>query len=108
MESPERRRYDVVNCVVIGHARYGLLIESEDGECGFVDSSDITDTPGEPWPAVGEDLRCIVLGHAKDGRLRVAVTPAYVDVVAAADDPATAVDHWSSMTGRGQRRASSA
>jgi hypothetical protein len=39
MESQARRRYDVVCCSVVGHIRYGLLIESEEGERGFVDSS---------------------------------------------------------------------
>jgi hypothetical protein len=52
-----RCRYDIVDCVVLGHGPYGLLIESEDGERGFVDSSYITDTPGEPWPEKGQRLR---------------------------------------------------
>jgi hypothetical protein len=44
MESLERRRYDVINCLIVGHAGYyGLLIESEDGERGFADSSDNAD-----------------------------------------------------------------
>lgn len=103
MEPQARRRYDVVHCSVVGHARYGLLVESEDGEHGFVDSSYITDKPGEPWPAVGRRLRCVVLGYTKDDRLRVAATPLYVEMVAAADDPVTAVDEWSLLTGRGRR-----
>ena len=48
MESHARRRFNIVHCSVVGHAQYGLLIESEDGERGFVDSSYVTDTPGEP------------------------------------------------------------
>lgn len=103
MEPQARRRYDVVHCSVVGHAQYGLLVESEDGEHGFVDSSYITDTPGEPWPAVGRRLRCVVLGYTKEGRLRAAATPLYVEMVAAADDPVTAVDEWSQLTGRGRR-----
>lgn len=104
MESPARRRYDIVHCSVVGHAQYGLLIESEDGERGFVDSSYVTDTPGEAWPAVGQRLRCVVLGYTNNGRLRAAATPLYVEMLAAADDPVTAVQEWSSLTGRGRQR----
>lgn len=100
MESQARRRYDVVHCSVVGHARYGLLIESQDGERGFVDSSYITDKPGEPWPAVGQRLRCVVLGHTREGRLRAPAMPLYVETVAAADDPVAAVDTWSLLTAR--------
>jgi hypothetical protein len=57
----------------------------------------------EPWPAVGGRLRGVVLGYTKEGRLRVAATPLYVEMVAAADGPVTAVDEWSLLTGRGRR-----
>lgn len=92
MESPARRRYDIVHCSVVGHAHYGLLVESQDGERGFVDRAHITDKPGEPWPATGRQLRCVVLGYTKDNRLRAAATPSYVETVAAADDPAAAAN----------------
>ncbi|MEV8443909.1 hypothetical protein AB0425_41600 [Actinosynnema sp. NPDC051121] len=104
MEAHARRRYEVVHCSVVGHAGYGLLVESEDGERGYVDSSHITDEPGEPWPAVGRRLPCVVLGYTKEGRLRAATTPLYVEMVAAADDPAAAVEEWSLLTGRGRLR----
>lgn len=100
MEPQAHARYEVVQCSVNGHAPYGLLIESEDGERGFVDSSYITDNPGEPWPVIGQQLRCVVLGYTRGGRLRVAATPRYVEMVAAAGDPAAANDQWSSRTGR--------
>lgn len=100
MDSGARRRYDIVHCTVVGHVRYGLLIESEDGERGYVDSSYITDRPGEPWPEVGLQLRCVVLGYTRDGRLRVAATPTYVDVLAPTGDPVAAVDQWRSLNGR--------
>lgn len=103
MEIQARSRYDIVHCLVIGHARYGILIESEDSELGFVDSSYITDQPGEPWPEVGQRLRCMVLGYAKDGKLRVAATPLCVEMVAASDDPAAAVERWSVLAGRGRQ-----
>ncbi|QIS10145.1 hypothetical protein [Nocardia arthritidis] len=103
MEPQARVRYEVVRCSVYGHAPYGLLIESEDGERGFVDSSYITDNPGEPWPAVGQQLRCVVLCYTGDGRLCAAAIPLYVEMVAAADDPAAAADQWGSLTGRGRQ-----
>lgn len=94
VDSHKRRRYDVVSCSVVGHARYGLLIESEDGEQGYVGSGEISDKPGEPWPPVGERLRCVVLGYAKGDRLRGAATPSYVAKIATAEDPAAAADEW--------------
>ena len=94
MEPPARRRYDIVHCTVTGHVHYGLLVESQDGERGFVDSSYIADKPGEPWPEVGQQLRCVVLGYTKENRLRVGATPSYVEMLAAADDPATAAKAW--------------
>lgn len=97
MDTPARRRYDIVHCSVVGHAPYGLLIESEDGERGFVDSSYISDRPGEPWPEVGRRLQCVVLGQTRDGRLRVAATPTYVDVVALTGDAIAAYEQWRSL-----------
>ncbi|WP_409496694.1 hypothetical protein [Amycolatopsis sp. cmx-11-12] len=94
-EIQARKRYDLVRCTVVGHVHYGLLIETEDGERGFVDSSYITDGIGEPWPAVGQQLRCVVLGYARRGnRIRVAATPSYVDALAAAEDGAAAAKAW--------------
>jgi hypothetical protein len=101
MESQARNRYDVIHCSVVGHKHYGLLIESEDGERGFVDGIDITDKPGEPWPAVGQRLRCVVLGYARDGRLRAAAKPLYVEIVDGVDDPLAAIAEWSLRTGKG-------
>jgi hypothetical protein len=94
MDSRARRRYDVVRCSVVGHVHYGLLIESADGERGFVDSADITDRPGEPWPAIGQQLMCVVLGYTKEGRLRGAARPLYAEMIAAADDPDRAAQEY--------------
>jgi hypothetical protein len=51
MSAGVRRMYDVVLCTVVGHVRYGLLIESEDGERGFAGSAYINDLPRQAWPA---------------------------------------------------------
>ncbi|MFJ1760615.1 hypothetical protein ACIOD2_09885 [Amycolatopsis sp. NPDC088138] len=100
-----RRRYDVVECAVTGHVHYGLLIAAEDGERGFVDRAEITDEPGEPWPETGSRLRGVVLGYTRDGRLRVATRPGYVELVATADDPAAGAADWSRL--RDVRRTTS-
>jgi hypothetical protein len=94
VESPVRGRYDVVPCTVTGHVRYGLLIESEDGERGYVDSAYVTDKPGEPWPAVGDQVRAVVLNYVQGGRLRVATSPTYVEQLIATGDPVAAADAW--------------
>ncbi len=97
MEAPARRRYDIVHCTVVRHVHYGLLIESQDGERGFVDSSYISDRPREPWPEVGQDLRCVVLGYDRDGRLRTAAMPTYVALLASTGDPGEALSQWRSL-----------
>jgi hypothetical protein len=89
-----RRRYDVVEFTVTRWAHYGLLIESDDGEPGFVDSSYITDDVGEPWPVPGTRLRCVVLAIAKGGRISAAATPGYVAAIASATDPNEAATRW--------------
>jgi hypothetical protein len=101
MKSPARRRYDVVRCSVVGRVHYGLLIESADGERGYVDSADITDQPGEPWPEIGQQLPCVVLGYTKEGRLRAAARPLYVEIVATADDRVAAVEWYATMRQNG-------
>jgi hypothetical protein len=56
---------------------------------------------------MGHEMRCVVLGYVKDGRLRVAATPMYIEMVAVADEPVAAVKRWSVLTGRGRRSSSS-
>jgi hypothetical protein len=84
----------VVLCTVIGHVHYGPLIESEDGEQGYVDSTYVTDKPDEPWPAVGDQVRCVVLNYVQGGRLRVAASPTYVGGMIATGDPVASADAW--------------
>jgi len=78
-----RKRFDPVECVVVGHIHYGLLIESEDGERGFVDRMYIGGAPGTPWPAVGTVLPCVVIGYTRRfNRLRVATMASYLKATA--------------------------
>jgi hypothetical protein len=85
----ERARYAVIEVTVVAHARYGLVVETADGERGWVeddlihDSRDITAT----WPAVGTALPAVVLGRTNDGRMKLAARPADVRYAKAARDP---------------------
>jgi hypothetical protein len=74
MKSAQPRRWEVVNYRVTGQARYGLVIESEDGERGCVDTSDITDAVAQARPPLD-----------------------------AADGPLAAVDEQSLLTDQGRR-----
>jgi hypothetical protein len=62
-----------------------------------VDSADIRDRPGEPWPEAGRRLRCVALGYTREGRLRVAANPTYVEVVESTGDPVAAYALWRSV-----------
>lgn len=83
----DNARYALLEVTVQAHARYGLVVRSAAGEDGFVDSDYIADQPVPPedWPAVGTHLWGVVLGHTRDGRLRLCTAPKYVAVARSAD-----------------------
>ena len=59
-ESTVRPRYSIVDCVVTGHAYYGVLVRAiGSDESGYVDRADISDQalPESQWPAVGSTIR---------------------------------------------------
>lgn len=66
-------RGDEVDFVVTGAQHYGVLIETTAGEKGWIEEEYLSATrlPREDWPQAGERLRGLVLGYAKDGRIRV-------------------------------------
>lgn len=92
-------RYEIVQCVVTGHQRYGLLVRSEGGETGLVDSVDISDGHDSAidWPSIGIRLPCVVLGYTRDGRIRVASAPSYVRLIRELDDPGLALEEWKAL-----------
>lgn len=92
----ELARYDRVECLVTGHRHFGLLVQTDGGRPGFVDRAEIADGLAAPadWPLVGSRLLCVVLGFARDGRVRVTSAPAYVELVGALDDPRQALREW--------------
>lgn len=89
-------RYEIVKCVVTGRQHYGLLVRTEGGEAGFIDSADIADGGNSKidWPAIGSRLSCVVLGYTREGRIRVASAPSYVRLISELDDPVQALGEW--------------
>jgi predicted RNA-binding protein with RPS1 domain len=70
------RRGLVVTGEVVGHQHYGPVVLVDTGERGFVDSADVSDArpvPVDLWPAVGDRVRAVVLGVARDGRVRLSL-----------------------------------
>ena len=62
-----------VGFVVTGAQHYGVLIETDSGERGWIEAEYISDARlrQEEWPAPGTSLRGLVLGYTADGRIRV-------------------------------------
>jgi hypothetical protein len=85
----ERARYALVDVTVVAHARFGLVVETADGERGWVEDDLIHDNRDRSaaWPAVGATLTTVVMGYTADGRIRFAARPADVRYAKAARDP---------------------
>ncbi len=68
-------RGEEVNFTVTGAQHYGVLIRTDSGERGWIESDYVSDVrPGrDEWPGVGTALRGLVLGYTKDGRIRIAL-----------------------------------
>ncbi|HYS40734.1 MAG TPA: hypothetical protein VEO01_34400 [Pseudonocardiaceae bacterium] len=96
MSSNEDPKYAVVDCTVVGHQAYGLVVQDDHGRRGFVDSLDIDDeiVAEHRWPPIGEPIRCVLLGHTRDGRLRLSLRPSDVALVTAVDNAAAALAEW--------------
>jgi hypothetical protein len=92
----EHARYEIIECTVTGHATYGLLVESQSGERGYVDREYINDSGSEhtAWPGVGEAILGAVLGYTKDGRLRISTQPSYIDLIRTSTDIHGILDAW--------------
>ncbi|MGW4384404.1 hypothetical protein [Kitasatospora sp. NPDC004531] len=98
MEEPEVPRYALVDCVVVVHRHYGPVTRTAPGDVpGYVDCLDLSDDPAAgraDWPAVGQQLTCVVLGTTKDGRLRLSARPRDVELVGAVADLPAALATW--------------
>ena len=68
-----RMRGQEVDFVVTGTQHYGVLIQTDSGERGWIEAEYISDAAlrQEEWPTAGTSLRGLVLGYTADGRIRV-------------------------------------
>jgi hypothetical protein len=96
-----RSRYEIVECVITGHASYGLIVRSRSGEPGYVERDMIADWPtrAEDWPAAGKAILAVVLGYAHDGRLHLSAQPSYVAYVQSARDIHSVQQAWARLHG---------
>lgn len=96
MADSQIRKYALVECHVLDHQPYGLSIQVGAGPRGFVDKADIADGAAAPedWPRIGESVTCVVLGYARDGRVRASSRPRDVALVRAVSDPGAAISVW--------------
>ena len=71
------RRGDIVDCVVTGHAHWGVLFTMPGGEPGWIEGDYLDDVkvPPEKWPAEGTVVRAVVLDHLPDGRWWLSARP---------------------------------
>lgn len=98
MENLEYPKYSLVECRIVRHQHYGLVVRTVPGDRpGFIDESAISDQPYAPmsdWPGVGETLLCVVLGGSRDGRTRLSSRPRDVALARAVVDVEAALLVW--------------
>jgi len=98
-------KYAVTSCEVDGRREYGLLVHSVDTEeKGYVDRADVGDfaLPESEWPSNGSRVRCVVLGYARAGRLRLSLRPRDLALADSVDDVRAALRHWIHVRDLGQ------
>ncbi len=85
-----------------GYTHYGVLIATDAGERGWIESDYVADGPirREEWPEVGARVVGVVLGYAQatahmPARIRLATIPSYVAAIRGSDDPKAAASAWS-------------
>jgi hypothetical protein len=71
----ERARYALVDVTVVAHARFGLVVETADGERGWVEDDLIHDNRDRSaaWPDPGGGLAAVERVRATDADVRQAV-----------------------------------
>jgi hypothetical protein len=92
-------KYELIECNVVAHASYGLIIESTSGERGYIDTADIGDTPLErkDWPSVGRTITGVAIGYRRDGRLVISARPSDIALVRAAVDIQGTMNEWARL-----------
>jgi predicted RNA-binding protein with RPS1 domain len=96
MTNPILPKYTVIECTVIGHRSYGLIVRLDSGESGFVDRSYIADTvlSIDEWPRVNTRIRGILLGYTRDGRVRVSARRRDRVLIESLNNPESALHEW--------------
>ena len=66
-------RGDEVQVSVTGFQHYGVLVETDAGEAGWIEAEYLSNQmlTQDDWPGVGTSLRGLVLGYTADDRIRV-------------------------------------
>ena len=78
MPTDDYQRNSIVECVVRGHAHYGVLVDTPSGEPGWIESEYLDDVPVAPsdWPPIDAVVTAVVLGpRTRDGRWRFCARP---------------------------------
>lgn len=92
-------KYTTLYGTVTGRPIYGVVVETDAGSPGFVDSDFIADVPlgRDAWPAVGARLRVMVLASTRDGRLALSARESDLVLVDSVDDPNAVFREWRSV-----------
>jgi hypothetical protein len=83
-----RSRYDIVECVVIRHAPYGVLVELDPEERGWIEGDYVNEARSidpRTWPPPKSRVIAVVLGTTRDGRVRLASVPSFVERIRSGD-----------------------
>jgi hypothetical protein len=92
-------KYAIVEATVVGHAKYGLLVETDSGQRGLVEDDHIDDSipPPAEWPPVGSIVVGVVVGYHRDGRVRLVTKPNYLEYVRRSVAPERAHQEWARL-----------
>jgi hypothetical protein len=70
MRPKSYKRNDIIDCVVVGHARWGVLIRTPSDEPGWIEPDYLDDKRAlqQDWPRVGTVVTAVALDSTGDGR----------------------------------------
>lgn len=92
-------KYSIVDCEVVSHRDFGLIVRSMEGGSGYIDVMDISDERLAPdrWPLPGQLISCVVLGYTRDGRMRLTARGGDIALVRNVADVASAIAEWETV-----------
>lgn len=101
-------KYTTLYCTVTSQQDYGVVVETDAGPRGYIDSEFIADVPlsRDEWPAVGTRLRVMVLAGTGDSR-RLALSARESDLVLVDSvvDPHAVTREWRAVEEAGTESA---